>query len=146
MTVQDQTGAQLELALPIPSHHKPLRASPGRGSASPGYVPDDDEKMAKADEPMLVEHEPMFGREHQRRMKPWRQVPYPYQLGKWDGAWLFVLFLFAGGFAFKLLWLLAAFITFLRVAIWCSFRFPLATFFFTSVIRNLIGGRRRRRW
>ena len=25
-------------------------------------------------------------------------VPYPYRLGKWDGPWLFVLALFAGGF------------------------------------------------
>ena len=96
-------------------------------------------------EPIFVKHEPMFGSEHQRRMRPWRQVPYPYQF-KWDGGWLFILFLAAGGFAFKLLWLLAGFIAIIRMVIWCSFRFPLTTFFFTSVIRNLMGHRRRRRW
>jgi hypothetical protein len=100
-------------------------------------------------EPVLVEHEPFLGEEHARQMEPHKWIPYPYRLAKWDPAWLFVAFLVAGGFAFKLLWLLAGLITFMRVVIWCSFRFPLTTFFFTSLIRNLMRGRRsrsRRRW
>jgi hypothetical protein len=70
-------------------------------------------------------------------------VPYPYQLGKIDGGWLFVLFLVAGGFAFPLLWLIGAFIVFLRVVVWLSFRFPITMIFMTAVARGLMGGRRR---
>ena len=65
-------------------------------------------------EPVFTAHEPMFGYEHERQMRLYRQIPYPYRLSKIDGAWLFVLFLFAGGFAFKPLWLLAGFIAAMR--------------------------------
>jgi hypothetical protein len=73
------------------------------------------------------------------------QVPYPYRF-KWDDGWIFIAFLAAGGFAFKPLWLLAGFIAFLRCAVWCSFRFPLTTVFFTAFFSGLLGGGRRRRW
>ena len=73
----------------------------------------------------------MFGDEHEARMQPYRWVPYPYQF-HWDGGWLFVLFLTAGGFAFRPLFLLAGFIALLRVVVWCSFRFPLTTVFLTA--------------
>jgi hypothetical protein len=68
-------------------------------------------------------------------------VPYPYQF-KWDGAWLFVLFLFAGGFAFPPLWLLAALIAFCRCVVWCGFRFPMTTIFFVGFFSGLGRGRR----
>ena len=71
---------------------------------------------------------------------------YPYQF-KWDGVWLFVLFLFAGGFAFKPLWVLAGIIAFMRCVVWLSFRFPLTMIFFTAFFSGLLGGRGRgRRW
>jgi hypothetical protein len=97
------------------------------------------------DEPVFVEHEPVISHEHRNEMRCWNRVPYPYRF-KWDGAWLFVLFLVAGGFAFKLLWVLAGFIAILRVGVWLSFRFPLTMVFFTAFISGLLGGRRRRRW
>ena len=96
-------------------------------------------------EPVLVRQEPMFGPEHARQMRPYRWVPYPYRLGKMDPAWLFVLFLAAGGFAFKPLWLLAGFITFMRCLIWCAHRFPMTTIFFVSFFGSLFGGGRRGR-
>jgi hypothetical protein len=71
-------------------------------------------------------------------------VPYPYRF-KLDGGWLFVLFLFAGGFAFKLLWVIAGFIAFMRCWVWLCFRFPLTMVFFNAFLRGLLGGRRRRR-
>ena len=70
-------------------------------------------------------------------------MPYPYQF-KWDGAWLFVLFLFAGGFAFPLLWVIGGFIAFMRIVVWLSFRFPLTMMFFTAFFSGLFG--RRGRW
>jgi hypothetical protein len=55
-------------------------------------------------QPIFVKHPPVINHPPEK----WHhQVPYPYQF-KWDGPWLFVLFLFAGGFAFKPLWLVAA--------------------------------------
>jgi hypothetical protein len=50
---------------------------------------------------VFVEHEPVISHEHRNEMRRWNRVPYPYRLGKMDGAWLFVLFLIAGGFAFS---------------------------------------------
>ena len=92
------------------------------------------------DEPVILEQEPVVN--HPPRA--WHhQVPYPYQF-KWDGGWIFVALLFAGGFAFKPLWLLAGFIAFLRCLVWCSFRWPLTTMFFVSFFSGLMGGRRRR--
>jgi hypothetical protein len=99
-------------------------------------------ELALADEPVFVKPPPVIN----HPPGAWHHVvPYPYRF-KIDGPWLFVLFLVAGGFVFKLLWLLAGFIAIIRCWVWLAFRFPLTTFFFTSVIRNLIGGRRRRRW
>lgn len=95
-------------------------------------------------EPVFVEQEPVISHEHRDEMRHWNQVPYPYRLGKIDGAWLFVLFLFAGGFAFKPLWLLAGFIAFLRIVVWYGFRFPMTTMFFTAFFSGLMG--RGRRW
>jgi len=95
-------------------------------------------------EPVFVEHEPMFGYEHERQMRPYRQIPYPYRLGKWDPAWLFVLFLAAGGVVFKPLWVIAGFIALMRCVVWCSFRWPLTTYFFVSFFSAMIGGGRRR--
>jgi hypothetical protein len=40
--------------------------------------------------------------------------------------------------------LLAGFITLLRCVVWCSYRFPLTTYFFVCLLRGLFG--RRRRW
>ena len=66
-----------------------------------------------ADEPVFVEHAPVLGDEHDAQMRPYRWVPYPYRLAKWDGA----CFRWGSccssccGFAFKPLWLLAGFIT-----------------------------------
>jgi hypothetical protein len=97
-------------------------------------------------EPVIVRHPPILGEEHEEQMRPYRSVPYPYRLGKIDGAWLFVLFLFAGGFAFKPLWLLAGFITAMRVLVYLCFRFPMTMVFFTAFARGLMSGRRRRRW
>ena len=94
-------------------------------------------------EPVFVRHEPMFGEEHHRRMQPYRQVPYPYQF-KWDGPWIFVLLLFAGGFAFPALWVIAGIIAFMRCLVWSSFRFPMTTIFFVSLFNGLLGGGRRR--
>jgi hypothetical protein len=97
-------------------------------------------------EPVFIEQEPVISHRHRNEMRRWNRVPYPYQLGKMDGAWLFVLFLFAGGFAYPLLWLIAGFITFMRCLVWCSFRWPLTTWFFTSFLSGLMSGGRRRRW
>ena len=96
------------------------------------------------DEPVFIEQEPVISHEHRNEMRCWNRVPYPYQLGKWDGPWIFVLFLVAGGFAFKPLWLLAGFIAFMRVFVWCAFRWPLTTLFFTAFFSGLFGGGRRR--
>jgi len=96
------------------------------------------------DEPVFVEHEPVISHEHRNEMRRWSRMPYPYQLGKWDGPWIFVAFLFAGGFAFKPLWLLAGFIAAMRILVWCAFRWPLTTLFFTAFFSGLFGGRRRR--
>ena len=53
------------------------------------------------DEPVFIEQEPVISHEHRNEMRRWNRAPHPYQLGKWDGPWIFVLFLVAGGFAFK---------------------------------------------
>jgi hypothetical protein len=71
------------------------------------------------------------------------RVPYPYQF-KWDGAWIFVLFLAAGGLAFKPLFVLAGFIALMRCVVWLCFRFPLTVVFFTAFLSGLMGGGRRR--
>jgi hypothetical protein len=94
-------------------------------------------------EPVFARHPSILGEEHERQMRPYKWIPYPYQLNKMDPAWLFVLFLFAGSFVYPLLGLLAGFIAFMRIVVWCSIRFPLTTYFFTSLIRGLTGGRRR---
>ena len=98
----------------------------------------------------FVSSEPVFNAQEPVINHPpeaWRHsVPYPYQLARWDGPWIFVLFLVAGGFAFKLLWVIAGFIALLRVMVFCSFRWPLTTVFFVSFFSGLSGGRRRRRW
>jgi hypothetical protein len=97
-------------------------------------------RRAARPEPVLVEHEPVVN----HPLHAWHHtVPYPYRF-KWDGPWLFVLFLFAGGFAFSPLWLLAPFIACLRCLVWLCFRFPLTMMFFTAFISGLFGGRRRR--
>ena len=94
------------------------------------------------DEPVLIRHPPVIN----HPPHAWHhQVPYPYRF-KWDDGWIFIAFLAAGGFAFKPLWLLAGFIAFLRCVVWCSFRFPLTTVFFTAFFSGLLGGGRRRRW
>ena len=90
--------------------------------------------------PAFVEHVPVI---HHPPEKWHHTVPYPYRF-KWDGPWLFVAFLFAGGFAFSPLWLLAGFIAFMRCVVWCSFRFPLTTVFFVAFFSGMMGGRRRR--
>ena len=72
----------------------------------------------------------MISHEHRNETRRWNRMPYPYRLGKMDGACLFVLFLVAGGFAFKLLWAIAGFIAIMRCVVWCCFRFPLTSMFF----------------
>jgi hypothetical protein len=102
-------------------------------------------KRAPRPEPVFNEiEEPVISHEHRARTRQWNSVPYPYRLNKWDGAWLFVLFLFAGGFAFRPLWLLAGFIALMRCLVWLCFRFPLTMLFFTAFFSGLFGGRRRR--
>ena len=92
-------------------------------------------------EPVFVEQEPVIN----HPPEAWHyQVPYPYRLAKWDGAWLFVLLLAAGGFVFKPLFVLAGFIALLRVVVWLCFRFPMTMMFLTAFINGLCGGRRRR--
>jgi hypothetical protein len=72
-------------------------------------------------------------------------VPYPYTF-KWDGPWLFVLALFAGGFVYPALWVLAGFIALMRCVVWLSFRFPMTMVFFTAFFIGLLGRGRGRRW
>jgi hypothetical protein len=97
-------------------------------------------KRAPRPEPVFVEHEPVVN----HPPHAWHHhVPYPYQF-KWDGGWIFVLFLAAGGFAFKPLFVLAGFIALMRCLVWLCFRFPLTMLFFTAFISGLTGGRRRR--
>ncbi len=94
------------------------------------------------DEPVFVKHEPVIN----HPPEAWHHtVPYPYRF-KWDGGWILVLFLAAGGLVFKPLWLLAGFIAFLGCIVWLSFRFPLTMVFFTASFSGLLGGGRRRRW
>jgi hypothetical protein len=95
------------------------------------------------DEPVFIEQEPVISHQHRMRTRQWNRVPYPYQF-KWDGGWLFVLFLFTGGFAFRPLWLLAGFIAAMRVLVWLCFRFPMTMVFVTGFLQGLFGGRRRR--
>ena len=71
---------------------------------------------------MSVRHEPMFGHEHSPDSVPDR-------LGKMDPAWLFVLALVAGGFAFRPLWVIAGLIAFFRVVGWSGHGFPMTTRF-----------------
>ena len=68
-----------------------------------------------------------------------RQIPYPYRLGKMDPAWLFVLALVAGGFAFRPLWVIAGLIAFFRV-VWSGHGFPMTTIILAALFS---GGRRR---
>ena len=93
------------------------------------------EQLPRINEPALIQYEPAWH----------HHVPYPYQF-KLDAAWIFVLALFVGGFAFKPLWLLAEFIAFMRALVWSSFRFPMTTMFFVGLFSGLLGGGRRRRW
>jgi len=55
-----------------------------------------------------------------------------------------VLFLVAGGFAFKPLWLIAGIITLMRCVVWMGFRFPMTTIALTGFLQGLLGGGRRR--
>jgi hypothetical protein len=49
------------------------------------------------------------------------------------------------GFLFsKLFWMAAGLITFMRIWIWLTFKFPLTMTFFLGVLVSLIGGGRRR--
>ena len=109
------------------------RKDPGRE-----LVPVDD--VTGSPEPVFVEQEPVIN----HPPEAWHYtVPWPYRF-KWDGGWLFVLFLVAGGFAFQPLWLLAGFIAVLRCLVWLSFRFPMTMIFLTAFISGLLGGGRRR--
>ena len=116
-----------------------------RSRDAPQYRPDSNPARAAPAaagvvEPVFVEHEPVIN----HPPHAWHHtVPCPYRF-KWDGPWIFVAFLFAGGFAFKPLWLLAIFIAFMRVVVWCRFRWPLTTLFFTAFLSGLFGGGRRR--
>ena len=101
--------------------------------------------FAEPEEP-VISHEPMFGHEHERQMRPYRSVPYPYRLGKMDPAWAFVLFLFVGGFVFPACWVIAMLIAALRVLVFCAYRWPLTTTFFVALFSGLMSGGRRRRW
>lgn len=97
-------------------------------------------KRTSQSEPTFVEQEPVV----HHPLGAWHhQVPYPYRF-KWDGGWIFIVMCAAGGFAFKPLFLLAGFIAFLRVVVWCGYRFPLTTYFFTAFLSGLFSGRRRR--
>ena len=69
-----------------------------------------------------------------------RQIPYPHRLGKMDPAWLFVLALVAGGFAFRPLWVIAGLIAFFRVVGWSGHGFPMTTIILAALFS---GGRRR---
>ena len=103
-------------------------------------------RRAARPEPVFNEvEEPVISHQHRNEARRWNQVPYPSQF-KWDGGWIFVLFLAAGGFAFKPLWLLAGFIAFLRCVVWLSFRFPMTMIFVTAFFSGLFGGGGRRRW
>lgn len=68
-------------------------------------------------------------------------IPYPYRF-HWDGVWVCVLVLFVAGFIWPALHLIAIFIAFMRALVWCSFRFPLTTIFFSALISGLFSGRR----
>ena len=57
-----------------------------------------------------------------------------------DPAWLFVLSLFAGGFVFRPLWVIAGLIAFFRVVGWSGYGFPMTTIFLAALFS---GGRRR---
>jgi hypothetical protein len=95
--------------------------------------------MAAIDEPILVKHEPFLGRTR-TSMRQYKSL-YPYRLAKWDPAWIFVVS-FSPAASRQLLWVIAGFSA-VRVVIWCSFRFPLAT----SSQRDQKSDRRsRRRW
>jgi hypothetical protein len=71
-------------------------------------------------------------------------VPWPYQM-KIDAGWVTVTALVLFGFLFsKLFWMAAGLITFMRIWIWLTFKFPLTMTFFLGVLVSLIGGGRRR--
>ena len=90
-------------------------------------------------QPVFVKHPPVINHGPEK----WHHhVPYPYKF-KWDGPWVFILFLAGGGFVYPWMWVLAGFIAFLRCVVWLSFRFPLTMVFFSSFIWGLFGGRRR---
>ena len=97
----------------------------------------------ESDEPVFTRYPPVIN----HPPEAWHhQVPYPYRF-KWDGGWIFVLFLALGGLAGSpLMGQLGGFIAFMRCLVWCSFQFPLTTLFFVSFLSGLLGGGRRRRW
>ena len=98
--------------------------------------------MTEPVEPVFIRHPPVINHPPQA----WHhEVPWPYRF-KWDFGWILVLCLIGAGFVFHPWWLLAGFIAFMRCLIWCSFRFPMTTLFFTALFRGLLGGGRRGRW
>ena len=120
-----------------------VKQPPSLGDSNRRLVPMPTRRASRP-EPVFNEvEEPVISHEHRAQSRRWNRVPYPYQF-KWDGGWIFIAFLAAGGFAFKPLWLLAGFIALLRCVVWCSFRWPLTTMFFVSFFSGLMGGRRRR--
>jgi hypothetical protein len=113
--------------VPIPGNYDPDRAQ---------------RRRERDDESVFVKHPPVI---NHSREKWHHTVPYPYRF-KWDGPWIFVVMLAAGGIVYHPLWILAGFIALMRAFVWICFRFPLTGWFLTGFLMGLLGGRSGRRY
>lgn len=87
---------------------------------------------AGPDQPVLVHHPPVIN----HPPEAWHHsVPYPYRF-KWDGGWIFIAMLAAGGLVFQPL---------MVFAVWLCFRFPMTMTFFNGLLSGMLSSRRRRR-